>query len=90
MSSINIYPDKCKIKGCIPKVILEVEYDYTYEEGQNPTEYNETGTPPSGGLEITSIWCSGDLHDLLCNYTTTKEIIDEIEKKICNYERNCN
>ena len=87
MSSINIYPDKCKIKGHIPKVILEVEYDYTYDEGHCPTESNETGTPPSGGLDIISIWCSGDLHDLLCNYTTTKEIIDEIEEKICNYER---
>ena len=88
MSSINIYPDKCKIKGSIPKVILEVEYDYTYEEGQDPTEYNETGTPPLEGVEIISIWCSGDLHDLLCNYGKTSDILDEIEEKICSYERN--
>jgi len=87
MSNINIYPDNCKIKGCIPKVILEVEYNYSYEEGQNPTESNETGTPPSGGLDITSIGCSGDLLELLANYTTTQDIMNEIEEKICNYER---
>ena len=88
MSSINIYPDNCKIKGCIPKVILEVEYTYSYEEGENPTESNETGTPPSGGLDINSIWCSGDLLDLLNNYSKTSKILDEIESKIWDYERN--
>lgn len=87
MNNINIYPDKCKIKSSIPKVILEVEYDYSYEPEVHTYRNGDPGHPEFEEVIVNSIWCSGDLHDLLCNYTTTKEIIDEIEEKICNYER---
>ena len=88
MSSLNIYPDKCKIKGCIPKVILEVDYDYSYEPEVHTYRNGDPGHPAFEEVIINNIWCSGDLHDLLCNYSKTQNIIKEIESKISDYERN--
>ena len=70
----------------LPSVFLIIPK--AFEKSWSVAKSNETGTPPSGGLDITSIWCSGDLLELLINYTTTQDIMNEIESKIWDYEKN--
>ena len=90
MSSINIYPDKCKISklsGESASVILEVEYNYVYDPGKWTLPNGDPGYPEYEEIDIQSIKCEGDIFELLLNYTKTQDIIDEIELKISEYER---
>ena len=89
MNTITIYPDKCKISklsGESASVILEVEYEYYYEKGKRYTS-DLSGVPEYEEIDIQNIKCEGDMFELLLNYTKTQDIIDEIELKISEYEK---
>jgi len=88
MSTITIYLDKCKVQklnAISYSVILEVDYDYSFDPGVW-RDRNGEGYPPSEEIEIGNIKCTGDLMDLLLNYSRTQDVIDEIEVKISEYE----
>ena len=90
MNTITIYPDKCKItklSGESAYAILEVEYEYYYE-GERRYTSDLFGVPEYEEIDIQSIKCEGDMFELLLNYTKTQDIINEIELKISEYERN--
>lgn len=90
MSNITIYPDKCKlgsVSGAYTPVVLEVKYEYSYDPGVWTYPNGDPGYPEYEEINIESIKCKGDLYDILCNYTKTQDLIDEIELKIREYER---
>ena len=68
-------------------VILEIEYEYSYDPGVHTYPNGDPGYPEYEEITITKIKCEGDFYDLLLNYAKTQDLLDEIESKISTYER---
>ena len=73
MKNLTIQLEKCKVS-------FLVSYTYFYEP--------QSSIPESELIEIHDLtYVGGDIQDMLLNYKTCQDILDELKDKISEYEQ---
>ena len=86
MNNIEVNLDRCK-----KNISLLVLYEYSYDPGVYVYKNGDPGYPSNEEIEIKSIQFineDADLLSVLDYYNKCQDVIDEIEVKISEYEKN--
>lgn len=82
MSNIEIKLDN------VENTTLSVTYNYEFTPGLWTYPNGDPGYPEFEDINIVTILTNQDITDMLYSYKTCPNIIEEIEDKISEYERN--